>query len=581
MAPIQSVDLAQPFDIYVSANVNKALTPAETSPKDAAGKDIQAAIFASQAIKAKVDTAKDKNGTPKFDATKMEYVESNESSMTISKTGEYQLSVVARGDCDDLVTKNGAIWLPLLVNNVMPTTFNLLGKSVIVGEGETAKTYNWPARMFQDEADGDVRLCVCNEWAEDEPTKSLSNTITDVIPIKKGDKITFDFYVTGDAPAPIPTATPSAISTAAATSYDAYLGFQTDNWAFRNTFNDKSYGLDSKDIDYKTEVGYWDGNQTDGKPAKLKVTFADATMTDNTTYTVSVKGLNLQTLKGTKDSDVVSKAFNMLFVSTTIPLSMKNVVMKNATLKIDGNVVKEYTVVPCKGDAIDYYQFMLADGYAPADKTPNADDIFPSGKLLNVLPTDSIEISYTMEGVDFDRHEVGYKKGKTFTNGDFKYKVTKTSIQSGAQEPAPGAVQVVGLSPKGKKKASLSLGAATPASKGSIVSYKIAGVKAKAFQKSSKLKKFSFKKAKNVKTLGANAFANCKKLTSVELGKKMTKIPAGAFKGCKKLTKLTCNAKLKSVNKSAFKGCKKKIKIAGKSKAANKKKIKKVYKKVK
>lgn len=586
-----------PFDIYISSNVNNALSPDEgVIGKD--GKAIQAGVFASKEVKAKIDAAKDSKGEPVFKADETTYFETETASATISETGAYTLTVTARGDCDDMAA-SGAIWLPVLINGSpcnMPTDFNLVGKEISVvatGAAAETKTYNWPSRLMQD-AEKNVRLSVCNQWATKTET-AMANPIKDQISIKKGDVISFTFYVIAEAPAPMPTATPSAISTKAATSYNGYLGFQTDNWTFRNEFNNEDYGLNSKYVDYKNEVGYWDAGVSpkpadDKQCARQKVAITDTTITDNNVeYTASIKGLNLQTLKGTDPKDVVSKHFKMLFISTDIPLSMQGVTMKNATLKIDGAEVQKYTVVPCKGDASDYYQFMLANAYAPSDGTKDA--AYPSGNELTVLPTDSIEISYTMEGVDFDRHDVGPAKGETFSVGDFKYKVTKAAVQSGDKEPEKGAVQVVGLSKKGKKKASVSLGATTKvtsagaiaagATTSAVATYKITTMKKKAFAGSSKLKKFNAKKATNVKALSAGAFTNCKKLTSVVLGKKMNKIPAAAFKGCKKLSSITCNAKLKSVNKSAFKGCKKKIKIAGKSKAANKKKIKKVYKKVK
>ena len=238
-----------------------------------------------------------------------------------------------------------------------------------------------------------------------------------------------------------------------------------------------------------------------------------------------------------------------------------------AHTKIDGKVIKEYKVVLNKGDASKYYQFMLADAYAPADGTKDAP--YPSGKELKTFPTDSIEVEYVIDGVDFN--------SKTVTVGNFKYKLTKNTAQ------------VVGLSKAGKKKANLSLGKTIKVASASAVStqpavkktYKVTSVKAGAFKGSSKLKSFSFKKAVNIKKLPAKAFMNCKKLKKVELNKNMKSIPAKAFAGCKKLSTIKCNAKLKSASKSAFKGCKKKIKIAGKSAKANKKKIKKAYKKVK
>ncbi len=559
VTPPPEVALKTSFDICVASNMNTALNPEEGARVKADGTTkVLAATYGSEAMKAKVVAAKGANGKPIYDEAEQDYIVENNASATISKTGTYTLSLTARGNAEDL-TKDGAIWLPLIINGstgTMPTDFNLVGKSVTVGEGDTAKTYRWPSYLAKDSS-GDVRLTVYNKYETDPVKKDNANAILDTISVQKGQKISFTFYVTGDAPAPAKTATPEAIG--ASTSYMSYLGFQTDDWMFRDTWQSDT-GLKCKDYNYKKQVAW----SHDGKTNAVNVTsITDAKMTkNNVKYKVAIDGLNI------KKTSKKSTQFNMLYLSTDIPLSMKGVSVKNAVLKIDGKTVKNYKVVPNKGDASKYYQFMLADAYAPSDGTKNA--AYPDGKTLKKLPTKSIEVEYTVSGVDFNSRVVSV--------GNFKYKLTKNKAQ------------VVGLSKKGKKKANLSLGktikvkAASPSAISSapaVQTYKITSVKAGAFKNSSKLKKFSFKKATNIKALPSKAFMNCKKLKTVELNKKMKKIPAQAFKGCKKLTTIKCNAKLKSVSKSAFKGCKKKIKVTGKSKKGNKKKIKKAYKKVK
>ena len=65
--------------------------------------------------------------------------------------------------------------------------------------------------------------------------------------------------------------------------------------------------------------------------------------------------------------------------------------------------------------------------------------------------------------------------------------------------------------------------------------------------------------------------------------KNIKSIPAGAFANCKKLSTLKVKAKLTKVTKKAFKGCKKTIKVKGASKKitkANVKKLKKVVTKI-
>ena len=179
---------------------------------------------------------------------------------------------------------------------------------------------------------------------------------------------------------------------------------------------------------------------------------------------------------------------------------------------------------------------------------------YPKEAALTTLPTSSIEVSFTLSGVnftqDFTTKVIGTKKGKTFTSGNFKYKVTKAAtITAGKQ--AKGTVTVVGLTAKGKKAKKLTVGATVK----KTGTYKITKLAAKAFK-------------------GAKA-------TSVTLGKNVKKIPANAFANCKKLNKLALKAKLSSVNKKAFTGCTKTIKVSGTSKKANLKKIQKVYKKAK
>ena len=581
--PVAKEPISKSFDIYLATNVNKAFNPEVENNMGSDGKAIQAAIYASASLEAKIKALMSPTNPSKtlYDFGTMNFRTNENASLTINETGDYSLSATAEDDAEDL-KDSGAIWMPLIIDS-MPTDFNLKGTSITVGEGADAKTYAWNAQIYQD-ANKSIRLSVCNQWAtaaENEIANPFKNS-KDMIEVKKGDKITFNFQVAKGAPAPVKTATPGAIDNTPKKAYDAYLGFQTDTYVFRNTWNDENYGLNSKEIDYKTEVGSWDND----KLVKNKVTFTDASMTDNTTYTVAVDGLNLQAIKGSKATDQVSKQFNMLFVSTTIPLSMKGVKMTKATLKIDGNVVKEYTVAPCKGDAVGYYQFMLANAYGPGDGT--VDCPYPDGDTLKVMPTSKIEVSYTLSGVDFDRHVLGKAKGKTFTSGNYKYKVTKECVKSATAPAIAGTVKVVGLSKKGLKKASLSLGASTKiVSKGAIdgsadATYKITSIKSGAFSKSKKLKSVSLKKATNIKTISSGAFAKCKKLAKVELGKKTTKISAKAFQNDKKLKALKLNAKLKKVSKNAFKGCKKKIKVSGKAKKANIKKLKKSgYKKFK
>ncbi len=80
-----------------------------------------------------------------------------------------------------------------------------------------------------------------------------------------------------------------------------------------------------------------------------------------------------------------------------------------------------------------------------------------------------------------------------------------------------------------------------------------------------------------VTSIAKNAFKNKKKLTTVTIGKNVTKIGAKAFYGCKKLKKIVIKStKLKSVGKQAIKGINKRATIDVPN--SKKKKYKKLFK---
>ncbi|MCR4605247.1 MAG: leucine-rich repeat protein [Eubacterium sp.] len=145
------------------------------------------------------------------------------------------------------------------------------------------------------------------------------------------------------------------------------------------------------------------------------------------------------------------------------------------------------------------------------------------------------------------RNVYGLAKGKTFTQGNFKYKVTKKATNS-----QNGEVSVISLSKKGKKAKNLKLGDTV----------KLAG-------KSGKYLATKYK----IKTLGSKTFKKAK-AKKIQLNKYINQIPGTAFNYCKKLTSLSIKKKLKKASKKAFKGCKKRIKVSGASKKTNKKNVK-------
>ncbi len=143
------------------------------------------------------------------------------------------------------------------------------------------------------------------------------------------------------AGAVIATAAAAALTIgAAAESYNAYIGFQTTPYSFRNKPTEPTYGVAT---DYFNSVIVWGGNDPETFPEYednfdydisgyvLPATFTDAVIDKDGTYTVSVDGFDWA-LDG-------ASAFNLLFVATDIP-SDAGVTITDASIIVDGEVAE-------------------------------------------------------------------------------------------------------------------------------------------------------------------------------------------------------------------------------------------------
>ena len=212
--------------------------------------------------------------------------------------------------------------------------------------------------------------------------------------------------------------------------------------------------------------------------------------------------------------------------------------------------------------------FMPANTSKPTDTSKPADTSSPTGTTSPTdtqTPTKAPSTSKTPTP-DNTQKPSPLAKNKTFTSGSLRYKVT-----AAAKKKAPAKVTVIGLSPSGKKTASVNIKNKVSYSG---ISYQVTDIGNGAFRNSAKLAKATL--GTNIRSISPNAFNGCKKLTSIAaLG--TTKIKQNAFKNCKALRKLTFRKKI-SVKKGAFKGCKKTIKVTGSSKKINKTNVKKLKK---
>ncbi len=162
-------------------------------------------------------------------------------------------------------------------------------------------------------------------------------------------------------------------------SYNAYFGVQTDDYTFRNAWNEENYGAHTE---YFNQLTGWDA---DNNAVVWDGTFADATVAGNGTYRVGVSGANWD--------DAAS--LNMLFVSTNIPYGYEEIVISDVKVLFGGNEI--YTFEQAFLDE----ESGMSDGYIKimAVNTYNADlkDLF--GYTLN----ESIELEFTISGFSYDK----------------------------------------------------------------------------------------------------------------------------------------------------------------------------------
>ena len=135
-------------------------------------------------------------------------------------------------------------------------------------------------------------------------------------------------------------------------------------------------------------------------------------------------------------------------------------------------------------------------------------------------------------------------KGKTFTSGTSRYKVTGNRV-----------VTYIGTTNKNATK--ITIGNTVTYKK---VTYKITSVYTKSLRKNTKVSQISI--GNNVTAIGTSAFEGCTALKSVTIGTGVTSIGKDAFKSCKKISAITIRStKLKAVGSNAFRGIYAKAKI--------------------
>ncbi|MBQ3667972.1 MAG: hypothetical protein II920_01970, partial [Clostridia bacterium] len=233
------------------------------------------------------------------------------------------------------------------------TEIKVNGEAIEVGEGYTSSDdgvttreniYNeWVSEIPSDAHRADGNLENASAIIVD---KELFNGVTSV-------EVTFDF-IYGKAPeknADQPLTAEEARELIAK-EYNAYIGVQSENYIFRNAWND-TYGRDDTENEgFFARLTGWDA---DSNAVDYGGTFVDAQVTGAGTYTVS-----LTTGEMGFGSD---SFFRLLFVSTEIPSKLVKdgfMAIEDVQIKIGDAATQKYTDVDTSGD---YVRIVVIDQY--------------------------------------------------------------------------------------------------------------------------------------------------------------------------------------------------------------------------
>ena len=195
---------------------------------------------------------------------------------------------------------------------------------------------------------------------------------------------------------------------AAAETYNAYIGFQTPAYSFRNAWNEAKYGKDSEFAGlFTTAAIVWGGNDPDTYPDytdnfdydvdgyAIPVTYTDVQIDKDGTYKVGITDFPWEL-----DS---SAGFNMLFVSTDIPYDKENkksvATITDVKLLFDGVEqfkLDEAIVDEEEGNKSGYTRIDVTNDYNATAKEIGFHGTYPTNAVKTV------EIEFTVSGLPAD-----------------------------------------------------------------------------------------------------------------------------------------------------------------------------------
>ena len=533
------------------------------------------------------------NNWGKYDPSELEGIDVKNASITFKVAGVADvLAKTGAKSIKAFIGVNSSDWSVNTLGNTVPSA----GVVEIEKDGTYTVSYTAAGEITLGNQLG-VMFADIDSALEKDDDKNVTAglTISDVTMKTTELKFADDTEGPEVTPTPEPTDAPKAYDEAlwATKGIHAYLSYQMDSWDYRNGYKPNAVGKQDT----------YDYIKASGDATKFKAT--DVLLTRDGEYTVAISGIDLSS----------ATKYNLLSIATDLSAKTEenpdgayaDVKLSVTSLKVDGaEVAKDLSLVQ-KADEL-YYYYPLINKWSSDDKGPlfektDAEDL--------AIPENSIEITFKVTGLKAalnDLKEGTYKdpetgenvKNDTITKDDID--ASEGALPTPSEQPtvkpsekpnvtpaptnSPAPTKAPTKAPKAPKKGNkVESGkvvykvtkAATAKKAGTlaIVGLSKAGKKASSLSApaTAKINGYSYK----VTSIGKNAFkgANAK---TISLGKNIKSIPAGAFANCKKLSTLKVKAKLTKVAKKAFKGCKKTIKVKGASKKVTKANVKKLKK---
>ncbi|MCQ2537384.1 MAG: hypothetical protein MJ124_03185 [Lachnospiraceae bacterium] len=232
------------------------------------------------------------------------------------------------------------------------------------------------------EENGNVRFEIYNEYG-----KTAGDGAIDVNAFTFADTLEVTFTIDGvhygRNVEKAPAAEPYDVEAGKQGQYNAYFWFQTDDYTFRNNWDDDSYGLVAYEADNSKDNFYhvtgWGANNEE---LNLGGTFIDADITCDGTYSVAMYGF---------DNLNASTKYNMLQISTNIPSQLvvdgTGVTITDVKASFDGGQDRKFTHIDTSGD---YAVIMLLNTYQDAVGTE---------AIAYTIPEKSIVLTFTISGL--------------------------------------------------------------------------------------------------------------------------------------------------------------------------------------